>query len=81
MKQTMSPARAGRLLAVQKISDRSDAATTQRFDAGKNPPDVLTRIKLAFLDDYTCEKQGYDPYDTCRNRATPDIWVNKRKRG
>jgi hypothetical protein len=40
---------------------------------------VLTRIKLAFLDEYTCEKRGYDPYDTSRGRA-PDIWMSKRKR-
>ena len=45
-----------------------------------NPLDVLSRIKLAFLDEYTCEKRGYDPYDTSSHRATPDIWSSKRKR-
>ena len=40
---------------------------------------VLKKIKLAFLDDYVCEKRGYDPYDTSRGRA-PDIWAAKRKR-
>jgi len=40
---------------------------------------ALSRIKLAFLDEYTCEKRGYDPYDTSRRRA-PDIWMSKRKR-
>ena len=40
---------------------------------------VLGRIKLAFLDYHTCEKRGYDPYDTSKN-LTPDIWASKRKR-
>jgi hypothetical protein len=40
---------------------------------------VLSRIKLAFLDEYTCERRGYDPYDTSKGRA-PDIWMSKRKR-
>ena len=39
----------------------------------------MTKIKLAFLDDYVCEKRGYDPYDTSRGRA-PDVWAAKRKR-
>jgi hypothetical protein len=44
-----------------------------------DPLSVLSRIKLAFLDEYICEKRGYDPYDTSRGRA-PDIWMSKRKR-
>ena len=55
---------------------------TQRAAPSKAPADplnVLTRIKLAFLDEYTCEKRGYDPYDTAKGRA-PDIWMSKRKR-
>jgi len=48
--------------------------------AAANQPDVFTRLKLELLDEYTCEKRGYDPYDTARNRATPDIWISKRKR-
>jgi hypothetical protein len=40
---------------------------------------VLSRIKLAFLDEYTCERRGYDPYDTSKGRA-PDIWMSQRKR-
>lgn len=44
-----------------------------------DPLSVLSRIKLAFLDDYTCETRGYDPYDTSKGRA-PDIWKAKRKR-
>ena len=43
------------------------------------PLPVLTRIKLAFLDEYVCEKPGYDPYDTSRSRG-PDVWASKRKR-
>ena len=43
------------------------------------PLAVLSRIKLAFLDEYSCEKRGYDPYDTAKGRA-PDIWMSKRKR-
>jgi hypothetical protein len=44
-----------------------------------DPLSVLSRIKLAFLDEYTSEKRGYDPYDTSKGRA-PDIWMSKRKR-
>jgi len=43
------------------------------------PLAVLKRIKLEFLDDFVCEKRGYDPYDTVKNR-TPDVWTKKRKR-
>jgi hypothetical protein len=64
MKRTASPARLDTAKAVPEAS----------------PLSVLSRIKLAFLDDYTCEKRGYDPYDTSRGRA-PDIWMSKRKRG
>jgi hypothetical protein len=41
--------------------------------------DLLKRFKLELLDQYVCEKRGYDPYDTSRGRA-PDIWAAKRKR-
>jgi hypothetical protein len=44
-----------------------------------NPLKALSRIKLAFLDEYTDEKRGYDPYDSSKGRA-PDIWASKRKR-
>ena len=43
------------------------------------PVDILKRFKLELLDQYVCEKRGYDPYDTSRGRA-PDIWSIKRKR-
>jgi hypothetical protein len=51
--------------------------TTQT--ASSDPLATLSRIKLAFLDEYVCEKPGYDPYDTSKGRA-PDIWAAKRKR-
>jgi hypothetical protein len=64
MKKTTSPAQP------------ADAKTTT---AERDPLTVLSRIRLAFLDDYTCEKRGYDPYDTSRGRS-PDVWTSKRKR-
>jgi len=59
---------------VQRIGDMKDKTKT-----AKPPVDVLKRFKLEFLDQYVCEKRGYDPYDTSRGRA-PDIWSTKRKR-
>jgi hypothetical protein len=47
--------------------------------APSDPIAAVRRIKLAFLDEYTCEKRGYDPYDTSRDRA-PDAWTSKPKR-
>jgi hypothetical protein len=47
--------------------------------SGSDALSVLSRVKLAFLDEYTCEKRGYDPYDTSKGRA-PDVWMSKRKR-
>jgi len=44
-----------------------------------NPLDILKRMKLEFLDEYVCEKRGYDPYDTSKGRA-PDAWTSRRKR-
>jgi hypothetical protein len=63
MKRTSSPAKPG-------------TATTQQ---SSDPLSLLKRIKLEFLDEYVCEKRGYDPYDTSKGRA-PDIWAAKRKR-
>lgn len=42
-------------------------------------PDLLKRLKLELLDQYVCEKRGYDPYDTSKGRS-PDLWACKRKR-
>ena len=44
-----------------------------------DPMSLLSRMTLGLFENYTCEKQGYDPYDTSRNRK-PDIWRQKRKR-
>ncbi len=63
MKRTSNPARPG-------------TASTQ---PASDPLSLLERINLEFLDDYVCEKKGYDPYDTSKGRA-PDIWAAKRKR-
>ncbi len=41
--------------------------------------DIFNRFKLELLDQYVCEKRGYNPYDTSKGRA-PDIWSTKRKR-
>jgi hypothetical protein len=57
----------------------SARSVAQAIDAS-GPASVLTRFKLAFLDEYSCEKRGYDPYDTARHRSTPDIWTSKHKR-
>jgi len=63
MKRTVRPATPGTAQAVRE----SDSSS------------VLSRIKLAFLDEYTSERRGYDPYDTSKS-LTPDIWASKRKR-
>jgi hypothetical protein len=52
---------------------------TSKTTSAPDPVSVLNRIKLAFLDEYVCEKRGYDPYDTSKGRA-PDIWSSMRKR-
>jgi hypothetical protein len=44
-----------------------------------HPLELLSRIKLEFLDEFACEKRGYDPYDTS-TAGKPDIWAAKRKR-
>jgi hypothetical protein len=52
-------------------------STTPRSTS--DPVSVLSRLPLAFLNENTCEKQGYDPYDTSLGRV-PDVWRAKRKR-
>jgi hypothetical protein len=54
-------------------------STVQVAAAQSDPLDILNHIKLAFLEEYSCESRGYDPYDTSK-KATPDIWASKRKR-
>jgi hypothetical protein len=63
MKRTSNPAKPG-------------TATTHQ---PSEPLNLLKRIKLEFLDEYVCEKRGYDPYDTSKGRV-PDAWASKRKR-
>ena len=63
MKRTAGPAKPG----------------TEEPSQSSDPLSVPGRIKLAFLDESTCEKRGYDPYDTSKGRG-PDIWASKRKR-
>jgi hypothetical protein len=74
MKRTASPAKPGTDRAVL-----AEKAMSKHTWPPSDPLAVLSRIKLAFLDEYTCEKRGYDPYDTSKGRA-PDIWMSKRKR-
>jgi hypothetical protein len=62
-----------------KRTARPATPGTDETVQASDPLSVLGRIKLAFLDDTTCEKHGYDPYDTSRGRG-PDIWASKRKR-
>jgi len=56
---------------------------TENTEAVSDPTSVASRIQLlledAFLDDYACEKRGYDPYDSSKGRL-PDVWATKRKR-
>jgi hypothetical protein len=42
------------------------------------PERILSRIKLALLDEYVGEQRGHDPYDMGKTRAS-DVW-GKRKR-
>lgn len=63
MKRTSSPAQPG----------------TATIHQPSDPLNLLKRIKLEFLDEYACEKRGYDPYDTSKGRV-PDAWAAKRKR-
>jgi hypothetical protein len=69
MKRTAGPAMPG----------TEEAIPAEKAVPPSDPLAVLSRIKLAFLDEYTCERRGYDPYDTSKGRA-PDIWMSKRKR-
>jgi hypothetical protein len=62
---------------MKRTAGPAEPATAKALPA--DPLSVLSRIKLAFLDEYTSEKRGYDPYDTSKARA-PDIWATKRKR-
>jgi hypothetical protein len=62
-----------------KRTTRPTKSGTPTPGTDPDPLQVLSRIKLAFLDDYTGEERGYDPYDTSKNRGR-DVWMSKRKR-
>jgi len=64
---------------MKKTTGPAQPANHSKTESASDPMSALNRIKLAFLDEYVCEKSGYDPYDTSRGRA-PDIWASKRKR-
>ena len=64
---------------MKKTTGPAQPANNSSTKSASDPLSVLSRIKLAFLDEYVCEKSGYDPYDTSRGRA-PDIWASKHKR-
>ena len=66
-------------LGIMKRTTGPAKPDSEKTAQDSDPLSVLSRIKLAFLDEYTCEKRGYDPYDTSKGRA-PDIWMSKRKR-
>lgn len=67
MKRTVGPARPDNAKSSDSTETRSD------------PLSVLSRIQLAFLEDYTTEKRGYDPYDTSKDRMAQP-WSFTRKR-
>ena len=52
---------------------------TKAAQPPSEPSDIFKRFKLELLDQYVCERRGYDPYDTSTARS-PDIWAKKRKR-
>jgi hypothetical protein len=54
-------------------------AKPQTTDTVQGLESVMSRIQLAFLEDFTRERRGYDPYDSSKSRS-PDIWALKRKR-
>jgi hypothetical protein len=62
-----------------KRTDRPAGPDTAQSEPPSNPLSVLSRINLAFLDEFSCEKRGYDPYDSGKARG-PEIWGSKRKR-
>ncbi len=82
MKRTRGPSGPGTSIdsAARKTPSTFAPPGAQAGTGVQKRLDVVSRIKLALLDEYTCENRGYDPYDTCGNRATADLWVSKRKR-
>jgi len=62
-----------------KSNARAAMPQTSNTHSDSVPMGTLKRIKPAFLEEYTRERQGYDPYDTSTGRS-PDVWRAKRKR-
>jgi len=62
-----------------KRTQASDRSHPSLASSASDSISVLNRLPLAFLDEYTCDRKGYDPYDTSRGRV-PDVWRAKRKR-
>ena len=62
-----------------KRTDHLGSSHTTPTPAQTDPMSLLSRMTSGLFDNYTCEKQGYDPYDTTCNRK-PDVWRQKRKR-
>jgi len=52
---------------------------TKAAQPPSEPGDIFKRFKLELLDQYVCERRGYDPYDTSTAHS-PDVWAKKRKR-
>jgi hypothetical protein len=66
-------------MRIGEIMKRTRSPATPATLHAVHPHEVLNRIKLEFLDEFACEKRGYDPYDTS-TAGKPDIWAAKRKR-
>lgn len=52
---------------------------TKAAQPPSEPLNIFKRFKLEALDQYVCERRGYDPYDTAAARS-PDVWAKKSKR-
>jgi len=67
--------REARIKDVHRVGDMKD----KNQKTNQLSPELLKRFNLEFLDQYVCEKRGYDPYDTSKG-ISPDVWSSKRKR-
>jgi hypothetical protein len=61
-----------------KRTDRPAQLDATQSQSSADATAALNRLTLTLMDQFTCEKQGYDPYDTRARK--PDIWRSKRKR-
>jgi hypothetical protein len=60
-------------------TDRLAKPESASSQSENDPMALLARMTSGLLDQYRCEKHGYNPYDTSAGRK-PDIWLAKRKR-